>query len=80
MQRRRHPGTSASIKADLAAPRWELTPRGIKIEDKQEIRKRLGGSPDDGAMLSSCVLPKAPKRQCASSARSSARTDRSGPM
>ena len=38
----------ASIKADLAAPRWELTPRGIKLEEKAEIRKRLGRSPDDG--------------------------------
>ena len=38
----------ASIKADLAAPRWQLTARGIKIEDKHEIRKRLGRSPDDG--------------------------------
>jgi hypothetical protein len=38
----------ASIKADLAAPRWKLTPRGIQIEDKLEIRKRLGRSPDEG--------------------------------
>jgi hypothetical protein len=38
----------ASIKADLAAPRWELTARGIKIEDKADIKKRLGRSPDDG--------------------------------
>jgi hypothetical protein len=38
----------AQIKADLAAPRWELTSRGIKVEDKAEIRKRLGRSPDDG--------------------------------
>jgi hypothetical protein len=35
----------AAIKADLAAPRWELTPRGIKVEDKNEIRKRLARSP-----------------------------------
>jgi hypothetical protein len=45
----------ASIKADLAAPRWELTPRGIKIEDKQEIRKRLGRSPDDGDAIVMCL-------------------------
>jgi hypothetical protein len=32
----------AAIKADLAALRWELTPRGIKVEDKNEIGKRLG--------------------------------------
>jgi hypothetical protein len=41
----------ASIKADLAAPRWQLTARGIKIEDKDDIRKRLGRSPDDGDAL-----------------------------
>jgi hypothetical protein len=38
----------ADVKADLAAPRWELTPRGIKIEDKGEIIKRLGRSNDKG--------------------------------
>ncbi len=38
----------ASVKADLAAPRYEMTTRGIKIEDKKEIRRRLGRSPDDG--------------------------------
>jgi hypothetical protein len=36
------------IKADLAAPRWQLTSRGIKIEEKAEIMKRLGRSIDDG--------------------------------
>ncbi len=38
----------ADVKADLAAPRWELTPRGIKVEEKREIMKRLGRSPDKG--------------------------------
>jgi hypothetical protein len=36
------------IKADLAAPRWQLTSRGIKIEEKTEIMKRLGRSIDEG--------------------------------
>ncbi len=40
------PGTD--IKADLAAPRFEITSRGIKIEDKKEIMKRLGRSIDKG--------------------------------
>ena len=35
-----------ALRADLAAPHWELTARGILIEDKDEIRKRLGRSPD----------------------------------
>jgi hypothetical protein len=45
----------ASIKADLAAPHWEMTTRGIKIEDKDEIRKRLGRSPDDGDAIVMCL-------------------------
>src|SRR5262249_39506396 len=34
------------LKAELASPRWELTPRGIKVEEKAEIIKRLGRSTD----------------------------------
>jgi hypothetical protein len=45
----------ASVKADLAAPRYELTARGLKIEDKKEIRKRLGRSPDDGDAIVMCL-------------------------
>jgi hypothetical protein len=45
----------AAVKADLAAPRWELTMRGIKIEDKTEIRKRLGRSPDAGDAIVMCL-------------------------
>jgi hypothetical protein len=45
----------ASVKADLAAPRWELTARGVKIEDKDEIRKRLGRSPDEGDAIVMCM-------------------------
>jgi hypothetical protein len=44
----------ASVKADLAAPRWELTARGIKIEDKNDIRKRLGRSPDEDDAIVMC--------------------------
>lgn len=38
------------LLADLTAPRWRLTPRGILIEEKAELAKpeRLGHSPDDG--------------------------------
>jgi hypothetical protein len=36
------------VSADLTAPRWKLTARGIQIEDKIEIRKRIGRSPDVG--------------------------------
>ena len=36
------------IRADLAAPRFKSTPRGILLEEKAEIAKRLGRSPDAG--------------------------------
>lgn len=36
------------LKADLCSPTWKLTPRGIQIESKDEIRRRLGRSPDRG--------------------------------
>jgi hypothetical protein len=36
------------LAVDLATPRWEVTTRGIKIEMKPEIVKRLGRSPDRG--------------------------------
>lgn len=36
------------LYADLCAARWVLTSRGIKIEDKDEIIKRIGRSPDRG--------------------------------
>lgn len=32
--------------ADLIAPRWKVTVAGILIEDKEEIKARLGRSPD----------------------------------
>lgn len=38
------------IKADLCAPRWKMTPRGVLVESKEEISdpKRLGRSTNDG--------------------------------
>ncbi len=47
----------ASIKADLASARWELTSRGIKLEDKAETKKRLGRSPDDGDAIVIAMAP-----------------------
>lgn len=38
----------AELRADLCAPRWKLTPRGIQIEEKADIKKRIGRSPDRG--------------------------------
>lgn len=39
---------TSEVRADLCAPRWKLTVSGILIEDKDEIKKRLGRSPDIG--------------------------------
>ncbi|MGE0118700.1 MAG: terminase [Dongiaceae bacterium] len=36
------------LLADLCAPRWKLTARGIQVESKPDIIKRLGRSPDRG--------------------------------
>jgi len=36
------------LLADLTAPRWALKSNGIQIEDKAEIKKRIGRSPDKG--------------------------------
>lgn len=39
----------ATLTGDLVAPKYEQTSRGdIKIEEKDEIKKRLGRSPDEG--------------------------------
>jgi hypothetical protein len=39
------------LLADLTAPRWSLVSRGIQIEGKDEIRARIGRSPDKGDSL-----------------------------
>jgi Terminase large subunit, T4likevirus-type, N-terminal len=38
----------AELKADLCAPTWQPTPKGIKIESKEDLIERLGRSPDKG--------------------------------
>lgn len=45
----------AEIRADLATPRWQLTTRGIKVEAKEDIRKRLGRSPGKGDVIMMCL-------------------------
>lgn len=39
------------ITADLTAPRWFLTTNGIQVESKEDIKKRLGRSPDKGEAI-----------------------------
>lgn len=49
------------LLADLAAPRWRLSARGIQIEAKAEIAKRIGRSPDKGdALVYAHALPFTP--------------------
>lgn len=43
------------LRADLAAPTWNLTQRGILIESKDDIRKRLGRSPGKGDSVVMCL-------------------------
>lgn len=36
------------LLADLCAPRWKMAARGIQVESKEDIIKRIGRSPDKG--------------------------------
>lgn len=48
------------LKADLCCARWKLTSRGIQIESKDEIKARIGRSPDkgDAYILANIATPK----------------------
>lgn len=48
------------LLGDLTAPRWWLSKGGIQIEAKDDIKKRLGRSPDRGeaALLANITTPK----------------------
>lgn len=43
------------LRADLAAARYVVGPQGIKIEDKEDIKKRIGRSPDRGDSAVMCL-------------------------
>jgi hypothetical protein len=43
------------LRADLAAPTYTVGPRGIVIESKDELRKRLGRSPGKGDAVVMCL-------------------------
>lgn len=36
------------LVSDLTAPRYEITPKGVKVETKEKVVERLGRSPDKG--------------------------------
>lgn len=54
------------MKADLCSARWHATPRGIQVEAKEDIKARIGRSPDRGEAVIYCVvqktLPQTPKK------------------
>ena len=41
----------AELRADLAAPTYEVTARGILVEDKKKLRERIGRSPGKGDVV-----------------------------
>lgn len=46
------------LTADLTAPRWSLSARGIQVELKEHIKDRLGRSPDKGdAVVMAHAIP-----------------------
>ena len=47
------------LLADLTAVRWSMTVRGVKLEEKSEVSKRIGRSPDAAdALVMACLLTK----------------------
>lgn len=50
----------AELLADLAAPTYKVTPRGILVESKEDLKKRLQRSPDrgDAVVMANISTPK----------------------
>lgn len=48
------------MAADLRAPRWSMQTNGIKIESKDDIKKRIKRSPDCGDAVVLAVMPGPP--------------------
>lgn len=52
------------LRADLCAPRWKMTQRGIQVESRDDIVKRIGRSPDRGtAVVLASMEPSLPFNQ-----------------
>lgn len=45
------------LLADLTAPTYQVTPSGIKVEPKADIKARLGRSPDKGDAVTLSLMP-----------------------
>lgn len=50
------------LKEELLAATWEVRPQGIKIEDKDAIKQRLGRSPDGADSVALAMLDMAAKK------------------
>lgn len=51
----------AELLADLCAPRWSMRLRGVQLESKDDLKKRIGRSPDRGdAVVLASILPIVP--------------------
>lgn len=48
------------LLADLTAARWKMTAQGIRLEAKEEIKKRIGRSPDCADALVLAAMPQIP--------------------
>jgi len=48
------------LLADLCAPRYKVTTSGVLIEEKDEIKERIGRSPDVGEAVMMCNQPASP--------------------
>jgi len=48
------------VLGDLSAPRWKPTASGVRIEEKEEIIKRIGHSPDVGEAIVYARAPVGP--------------------
>ena len=59
----------AELRADLCSATWHMSKTGIQIEGKEDIKKRLGRSPDKGdAVVLACVFTPAPPKFVSSKA------------
>jgi hypothetical protein len=45
------------LRADLCAPRWKVTQRGIQVESREDIIKRIGRSPDRASAVLLASMP-----------------------
>lgn len=51
------------LLADLCAPKWMIRSKGIQVESKDDIKARLGRSPDKGDALVMAFIPPAPVKR-----------------